>query len=1377
MYSSHSFPSKADTGIPAGNADSNAGATDTGVVAGILEPPELPQTTESAVIGSTGIRAPSSTQLAAAGGVQVHPPNTNNCGDVCETLPFISTTSEEEQTRIQGDLAKLRSRMDQKVPGGVDENLFTLVPGSQVSGSRVLVHCLVCDCKIQSTLEKTSGRMIFSAFLKHAGNREHQRKRVANKSDSSQHSASSPSSSTAASSSSSPSLSSSSVDDGLQQVRDSQLLNDSDKNRIIADAKAILDEGEYTVLVCANGGGGGGSIGAGGGGGGGGGDGGQSDHLSVEIKIKCIRCQKDSATLFKETGGRNMFHPFMKHCTTQSHQQNGTATVAWSSSAKVGHPRPKEGVQYDIAPSKPLHTASMAAMASSSLESARAPTTRMHQVHGSFPGKLRLLRRDASKAECIKCRHTFPLYLENKNLIENIRLHLDGGQCKQVPQKMTDHFPDAAAVNLKAGTTTNNLPRIHTPATVCQGYAATSVTYGDTTYGTSALLDRNRGTHWYAVPHKRVQLPDCPDRKGTFFHENCDIVAQDVYGQPVPSRCCAKCRSIPNDTQFRTRLQTLAQENPGKTSNIQTLSKRELQERCRMESQEKSKGRLTSLTHKRSMDRQKRRTAKESIEDGMRRGDTSQMLRDIKWLSENGGFEEQRVLLNFLCDEVKMARRKQEGKDARGNRWHETTHRLFDIIRLQAGPRINALLRANLGAASDSVTSRHCKRGAVVFEVQSVSDGNIQRALDMYTNQLQELGIDEDEVILFEWSEDETGVIPQIDMLPGHDELVGTCGLKCEQHQCDMEYRVVVGNEDNSYDKIVNTFCKCTVATYARVIMINPLRDDLPALAMTAMSTCNRFNADEVRRQWNACAQRIEGKGSRFMATGHASDGDARRFKLQFKDMTKHRPDPVQGEEPKEGDAYRLSCPGFTHSGEYTYYKDGDNEPVLRVKGIHSQDVKHNMKKHICVLKSKRVLRLGEHVACMSHLKQVFETFEPSEHGLQLDDVYKKDRQNVAAAGRACGIKAIGCLEKLAEGPTVTKDGRVNGPEDTQGTVALLTMNQRYARIFFSEKDTLLERVQSASFVIHFLLFQAAYVHTAPGLTIKDNFHTRQTYQHTVLSCFSAILLIRATRDFSSSSPCGLSKTGSDCLERLFANCGGFGAIASWQRNYSFMKMVSMIEKESQIASYGNGCHSVGLARRSHHKQEVDPRLLDKAEKMDADLSNYSDDAAMEVRFKAGEDEARAMAKQLGMRTTDERLWNEPWLHEESLAAKMDNREGEELDGLDELDDNEEGSENVVRGKASQALAVKKLKVVQLRNELSDRGLDTSGLKAALASRLTAAIESEKETREKAAGKPQETAVYDSGNDGEETKDVGKDADDGLDCIEVDKMKVSMVDT
>lgn len=60
----------------------------------------------------------------------------------------------------------------------------------------------------------------------------------------------------------------------------------------------------------------------------------------------------------------------------------------------------------------------------------------------------------------------------------------------------------------------------------------------------------------------------------------------------------------------------------------------------------------------------------------------------------------------------------------------------------------------------------------------------------------------------------------------------------------------MVGCGDDSYEKIVSTFKNFTQGMYVCVVIVNPLRESLPCLALCAIAPCDRFDANWVRKQW-----------------------------------------------------------------------------------------------------------------------------------------------------------------------------------------------------------------------------------------------------------------------------------------------------------------------------------------------------------------------------------------------------------------------------------------------------------------------------------------------------------------------------------------------
>lgn len=80
----------------------------------------------------------------------------------------------------------------------------------------------------------------------------------------------------------------------------------------------------------------------------------------------------------------------------------------------------------------------------------------------------------------------------------------------------------------------------------------------------------------------------------------------------------------------------------------------------------------------------------------------------------------------------------------------------------------------------------------------------------------------------------------------------------------------------------MSTFEHSTKSMHVRVVIINPLHESLPKLALYTIFTYNKFIASWVRDHWVQLKMNIIEKIS--ILPGHASDDDARRRKSMLKD-------------------------------------------------------------------------------------------------------------------------------------------------------------------------------------------------------------------------------------------------------------------------------------------------------------------------------------------------------------------------------------------------------------------------------------------------------------------------------------------------------------
>lgn len=144
---------------------------------------------------------------------------------------------------------------------------------------------------------------------------------------------------------------------------------------------------------------------------------------------------------------------------------------------------------------------------------------------------------------------------------------------------------------------------------------------------------------------------------------------------------------------------------------------------------------------------------------------------------------------------------------------------------------------------------------------------------------------DGDVVVMVEMSEDESGILGRMEYWRQSDSIYGSCGWKSPDHKCDDHFHPVIGD---SWDRLVAIMKNAVVASYVRVIMLNPLCDWLPPMTVHMNATCNKFDHHpHVTSQWsntlkefNRCLRPL---GCNH--TGRGSDGDARRFKIQYEMM------------------------------------------------------------------------------------------------------------------------------------------------------------------------------------------------------------------------------------------------------------------------------------------------------------------------------------------------------------------------------------------------------------------------------------------------------------------------------------------------------------
>ncbi|KAL3677703.1 hypothetical protein R1sor_020659 [Riccia sorocarpa] len=194
------------------------------------------------------------------------------------------------------------------------------------------------------------------------------------------------------------------------------------------------------------------------------------------------------------------------------------------------------------------------------------------------------------------------------------------------------------------------------------------------------------------------------------------------------------------------------------------------------------------------------------------------------------------ALWDFMNDIVKNLPKKKGG-----NRFTATTKVTWEVVKLRAGPQVANFLTKNLCGPSLETIRREQKKGFLY--VAGESKQQFRHIGETYARLKAKLGIVGP--VPFIIAEDETSVKKMIRWVAQTDSLMGFCGRKEDTegepttvskngrkdgHTCVHDFSVLVGDGEEGYNIIVDTFKDCVKSNYARILMANLLHSSLPAL-------------------------------------------------------------------------------------------------------------------------------------------------------------------------------------------------------------------------------------------------------------------------------------------------------------------------------------------------------------------------------------------------------------------------------------------------------------------------------------------------------------------------------------------------------------------
>ena len=364
---------------------------------------------------------------------------------------------------------------------------------------------------------------------------------------------------------------------------------------------------------------------------------------------------------------------------------------------------------------------------------------------------------------------------------------------------------------------------------LCWGYRGPTCTYANISYSViNVLHDSHIGGVWYPEPHVTANVirnGQAFKIEGTFRHTSCMRV--DVLGDEFTNLSCSMCSGIPLEADFRKRImrEDLTFEKRGTrcTGGGRRLGYLQLSELAKHGRDLRRKLKAEKLLHFSIRARivqlkVKRPSLRELARDASGSHNALKFCHSILNAHRCGAFGGKPALWDFLHDVAQNVSR-----DDRGNRYSENTRCLGEVMKVYGGRRMIDMFALNFAGPSYSQVKQDVKKGVQFVPGEHLhifaSVAEIYRDAKALHNIVGPVP-----VILVE---DETKMKGRVAWEPKWDTLAGFCGAE-ENHVCHSSFRPHVGNGEEGYRKLVESFTSNRKAGFARVLVVNPLHPKLP---------------------------------------------------------------------------------------------------------------------------------------------------------------------------------------------------------------------------------------------------------------------------------------------------------------------------------------------------------------------------------------------------------------------------------------------------------------------------------------------------------------------------------------------------------------------
>ena len=405
--------------------------------------------------------------------------------------------------------------------------------------------------------------------------------------------------------------------------------------------------------------------------------------------------------------------------------------------------------------------------------------------------------------------------------------------------------------------------------TFCWGFHMNRVQYGNKSYDVKEMLNSvavDASSAWVPEPHVQHVLRrtatsgdgnELVQIEGTFRatgSKPCKRSCLSADGRRLPNLMCDSCRAIPKLKTFEMHVRRFTKAkrrgfNSRAGVNFRYMPRPRLIDVCREQSGKIDKLKRAFWLLRQSFLRKCTRVRQMvgRLKENATRGNVKALVDDLIYCERQGKFAQRQPLFNFIRDLIHCLRLSSVQRQSRQMRWSKSTKRIFGVLRKFGGARTHRFLHETLQAPDIRTVEREWARDKMRF-TPGVHRELFEKVGLFYRDAKKMRGISGK--VLYELSEDET-TVPGASQYNQHlDSIVGFCGKRGPTHMCDECCSVVIGDKDDAYEIIEGAWRDYQLAGYLRLMVVNPLHEGLPALAVLAHATCNRFDAAWVRDQW-----------------------------------------------------------------------------------------------------------------------------------------------------------------------------------------------------------------------------------------------------------------------------------------------------------------------------------------------------------------------------------------------------------------------------------------------------------------------------------------------------------------------------------------------